>query len=158
MIYSKATVHVRWLLAKDVAAVVRIERDSFVDPWDTDNFHDCLSSTNTIGMVAEHRGTVCGYVIYTVEKRHMHLLNLAVHPAYRRAGIASQLVESLADKLSEHRRTKITVNVRECNVSFQLFLKVNGFRATRSMRSWYPDSGEDAIRMVFRLPEMEGPF
>lgn len=154
----KTTVHLRWLLRNDIAAVVRIERDSFVEEWTTDDFHRVLSSTNVIGMVAEYRGTVVGYVVYEVGHRNMHIINTAIHPAYRRPGIGSQFMEALVDRLSEHRRHKITATVREYNLSFQLFLKANGFRAVRCMRDWFPDSGEGAIRMVFKLPNVGVPF
>ena len=45
-------------------------------------------------------------------------------------GVGGQMVSKLISKLSSHRRTSITLEVRETNLAAQLFFKQNGFRAT----------------------------
>jgi ribosomal protein S18 acetylase RimI-like enzyme len=52
-------VHVRWVIATDLPAVLRIEAESFPDPWDLDDFTRCLKQRNIIGMVAGSSGTCC---------------------------------------------------------------------------------------------------
>ena len=61
------------------------------------------------------------------------------------------MVERLVSKLSGHHRTRITLKVRESNLSAQLFFRQQGFRAVRVLRSLYEDSGEDAYLMQYRL-------
>ena len=102
-------------------------------------------------MVAEQGEKVVGFMIYELHKIKLHILNFAVHPAYRRLGIGSQMVAKLIGKLSSHRRTRITLEVRETNLPAQLFFRAQGFRAVRVLRGFYEDSGEDAFLMQYCL-------
>ena len=73
------------------------------------------------------------------------------HPSCRRHGVGAQMVAKLISKLSSHRRTRITLEVRETNLYAQLFFRAQGFRAVRVLRSYYDDSGEDAFLMQYQL-------
>ena len=61
------------------------------------------------------------------------------------------MVSKLIGKLSSHRRTRITLEVRETNLPAQLFFKDQGFRAVRVLRTFYEDSGEDAYMLQYCL-------
>jgi ribosomal-protein-alanine N-acetyltransferase len=62
-------------------------------------------------------------------------------------------MEAVINKLSAHRRTRLTCEVRETNLTAQLFLKSLGFKATRVIRNFYKDFNEDAYHMQYRLNE-----
>ena len=79
--------------------------------------------------------------------------NFAVAPEWRRLGIGTQMVMKLVGKLSSHRRTKITLAVRESNLMAQLFFRAQAFKASKVMRNYYEDSGEDAYLMNYRIAE-----
>src|SRR3954454_18099545 len=102
-------------------------------------------------MVAEQGEKVVGFMIYELHKNKLHILNFAVHPSWRRLGVGAQMVAKLISKLSSHRRTRITLEVRETNLPAQLFFRKQEFRALRVLRSFYEDSGEDAFLMQYRL-------
>jgi ribosomal-protein-alanine N-acetyltransferase len=95
-------------------------------------------------------------MIYELHKAKLHILNFAVHPQCRRAGVGAQMVAKLISKLSSHRRTRITLEVRETNLGAQLFFRNQGFRAVRVLRAFYEDSGEDAFLMQYRLADDTG--
>src|SRR5262249_22554643 len=84
-------------------------------------------------------------------KSKLHILNFAVHPQHRRCHVGTQMVAKLISKLSSHRRTKITLEVRETNLSAQLFFRNQGFKAVRVLRAYYEDSGEDAFLMQYAI-------
>ena len=155
-------VHIRWMIRRDMAEVIRTEQDSFEYSWTEEDFLKCLRQRNCIGMVAEHEERVVGFMIYELHKSKLHVMNFAVHPEFRRTGIGEQMIVKLIGKLSSHRRTKITLAVRETNLVAQLFFKAVNFRAVKVMRKYYEDSGEDAFLMQFQLhgealDEQEGP-
>ena len=116
----------------------------------------CLRQRNCIGMVAEQGEKVVGFMIYELHKTKLHILNFAVHPTCRRASVGQQMVGKLISKLSSHRRTKITLEVRETNLAAQLFFKAMNFRAMRVLRSYYEDSGEDAFLMQYQIAADSG--
>jgi [ribosomal protein S18]-alanine N-acetyltransferase len=146
-----ARVHIRWMIRRDMSDVLGIERKSFDHAWTEDEFLQCLRQRNCIGMVAEHQDNVVGFMIYELHKSRLHLLNFAVLPQYRRTGIGAQMVHKLYGKLATHRRSKISLAVRERNLSAQMFFRAQDFRAVRVMRNYYEDTGEDAFLMEYHV-------
>ncbi|MCE5304056.1 MAG: ribosomal protein S18-alanine N-acetyltransferase [Planctomycetaceae bacterium] len=147
---QEVRVQIRWMIRRDMAEVMSIERESFEFSWLEDDFVRCLRQRNCIGMVAEHRDRVVGFMIYELHKTRIHVLNFAVAEAYRRCGVGSQMVAKLTAKLSMQRRSRIVLEVRETNLGAQLFFRENGFRAVSVLRSYYADTPEDAYMMQFR--------
>ncbi len=45
-------VQIRWMIRRDMAEVLRIERESFEYHWTEEDFLCCLRQRNCIGMVA----------------------------------------------------------------------------------------------------------
>jgi len=150
---DQARVHIRWMIRRDMPDVLRAEHDSFEFPWTEEDFLRCLRQRNCIGMVAEQGERVIGFMIYELFKQKLHILNFAVHPDHRRLGVGGQMVCKLIGKLSGHRRTRITLEIRETNLVAQLFFRAQSFRAVRVLRNFYEDTGEDAFLLQYHLPE-----
>jgi ribosomal-protein-alanine N-acetyltransferase len=148
---DRVRVHIRWMIRRDMIEVLQTEQESFDFSWTEDDFLRCLRQRNCIGMVAEVDDRVVGFMIYELHKTKLHVLNFAVSPSWRRIGIGTQMVTKLIGKLSSHRRTKITLAVRETNLSAQLFFRSQGFKASKVLRAYYEDSGEDAYLMNYRI-------
>lgn len=143
--------HIRWMIRRDMADVLAAERASFDFAWTEDDFLRCLRQRNCIGMVAERNDRVIGFMIYELHKTRLHVLNFAVAPDYRRNGVGHLMIDKLIAKLSTHRRTKITLAVRERNLAAQVFFRRADFRAVRVLRNYYEDSGEDAFLMEYAV-------
>ncbi len=148
---EQVRVHIRWMIRRDMPEVLQTEQASFDFSWTEEDFLRCLRQRNCIGMVAEQGEKVVGFMIYELHKAKLHILNFAVHPTCRRFGIGAQMIAKLISKLSSHRRTKITLEVRETNLCAQLFFRSQGFLALRVLKSHYEDSGEDAFLMQYQL-------
>src|SRR5215210_702949 len=146
-------VHIRWMIRRDMPEVLQTEQQSFEFAWTEEDFLRCLRQRNCIGMVAEQGEKVVGFMIYELHKAKLHILNFAVHPLCRRSGVGTQMVSKLISKLSSHRRTRITLEVRETNVPAQLFFRQQSFRAVRVLRCYYEDSGEDAFVMQYQFAD-----
>lgn len=147
----KLDTQIRWLIRRDMPEVLQIEQASFQSPWNDEDFLCCLRQRNCIGMVAEYEQRIVGYMIYELHKTRLHILNFAVAPEFRRAGIGGQMVLRLIDKLSQQRRNEILLEVRERNLEAQLFFREQGFRAISVLRCHYDDTDEDAYILRFRL-------
>ncbi len=151
-----ARVHIRWMIRRDMPEVLAIEHAGFEFPWCEEEFLRVLRQRNCIGMVAELGERVVGFMIYELHKSRLTVLNFAVAPDARHQGVGRQMVAKLVGKLSGHRRTKIHLQVRESNLSAQLFYRVLGFRATEVVRDFYEDTGEDAYVMQYYLDDAMG--
>lgn len=148
---DQVRVHIRWMIRRDMPEVLQTEQESFEFSWTEEDFLRCLRQRNCIGMVAEQGEKVVGFMIYELHKSKLHIMNFAVSPGCRRSAVGNQMVAKLISKLSSHRRTRITLEIRETNLGAQLFFQKQGFRAVRVLRGYYEDSGEDAFLMQFRI-------
>ena len=142
---------IRSLLDRDMPAVLAIESASFEFPWCEEEFRQTLLHDNHTGSVAEYDGRIAGYAVHKLLPSRIDLLTLAVHPALRRRGIGERLIARLTRKLSPGGRRKLVTEVRETNLAAQLFFRSLSFRATAILRRRYPQSPEDAYRMVYRV-------
>ena len=142
----KAVSHIRWMIRKDLPEVLAIENAAFEFPWKEDDFIRCLRQRTCIGMVAEHENRVAGYMVYELGRKRIHLLNLAVAADLRGRGVGRQMIAKLKAKLTEQRRNRISLEIRESNLAGQIFFRGLGFRATRIVPAFY-DTGETAYEM-----------
>ena len=143
-------VHIRWMIRRDMPEILEIENASFEFPWSDKDFIRSLRQRNCIGMVAESDERIVGFMIYELHKTRLHILNFAVHPDERRRQVGEQMAEKLIGKLSHQRRNRILLEVRETNLSAQLFFQKVGFRAISLLRGFYDDTVEDAYLMEHR--------
>ena len=148
---EQVRVHIRWMIRRDMPEVLQTEQESFEYAWSEEDFLRCLRQRNCIGMVAESGEKVVGFMIYELHKAKLHILNFAVNPTFRRSGVGNQMIGKLISKLSSHRRTRITLEVRETNLTAQQFFRAQSFRSVRVLRGYYEDSGEDAYLMQYRF-------
>jgi [ribosomal protein S18]-alanine N-acetyltransferase len=147
---SQLAVHIRWMIRRDMPEVLAIEQQCFEFPWFEEDFVRCLRQRNCIGMVAEHNERIIGFMIYELHKNRLHILNFAVHEQHRRRGIGSQMARKLIGKLSQERRSRVMLEIRETNLAAQLFFRTLGFRAVSVLRHFYEDTPEDAYLMQYR--------
>ena len=147
---QQLSVHIRWMIRRDMPEVLEIETQNFEFPWCEEDFIRCLRQRNCIGMVAECDERVVGFMIYELHKTRLHVLNFAVASEYQRRGVGRQMIAKLISKLSNQRRTRLVLEVRETNLEAQLFFREMGFLATRVLRDFYEDTPEDAYVMEYR--------
>tara|TARA_B100001989_G_C24354607_1_gene371388 strand:+ start:247 stop:654 length:408 start_codon:yes stop_codon:yes gene_type:complete len=87
---------------------------------------DCLK-TNKIWL-AKKDSKIIGSVMFISYTKGGHLENLAVHPNYRREGIASSLVKNLIENCIKENKMFITLTTR-----IPVFFESFGFKNIRSL-------------------------
>lgn len=140
-------VQIRWMIRRDYPEILDIEADSFECGWTEEDFKRAARQRNTIGMVAERGGKIVGYMVYELHERHLHLLTLAVAPAFRGRSIGRQMVNKLAGKLDPGRRTHLTIELPETNLGGQLFFRACGFRWISTTRCTFGDDDGYLMRL-----------
>ena len=151
MTKTQAKLKVRWMTRADLFDVASIERLSFEDPWTKQDFELAIKDASTICLVAVTQDEyVAAFVVYRIyeKQQEVQIMNLAVGElGGRRCGIGTQLVDWVKAKIKTGDR--LLVDIRETNLSGQLFLKANDFKAVRLVRSGY-SNGEDSILFEWR--------
>lgn len=145
--HQPAQLSLRDMEPRDLRSILKIERSSFEEPWSEDDFYRTLSQKHRVGIVAvASKRTVVGYLIAESMTKSFQVLNMAVSPTYRGRGVGRVMLGWLCDQLVKSSRDKVRVEVRETNLPMQLFLRRVGFLATEVLRSYYPDTKEDAFQ------------
>ncbi len=149
-------VHIRWMIRRDMPEVLAIEKDGFEFPRQEKDFIRCLQQRNCIGMVAEHDEKVVGFMVYELHKDQLHVLDFAVASGRRLSTVGTQMIDKLIGKLSSKGRNRIVLEVRETNLSAQMFFRSQGFTAIEVLRNYYDETTEDGIVFNYGyVPETE---
>ena len=132
----------------DIDTVLAIERAAYTSPWTRRMFESELwenpFSFAYVAREEEHRRIV-GYVLFWMVYDELHLMNVAVDPAWRRRGIGEELVRfSLTAGLARGIRTA-TLEVRASNLPAQSLYRKLGFYQTGVRRNYYREPREDAL-------------
>ncbi|WP_248897998.1 ribosomal protein S18-alanine N-acetyltransferase [Haloplanus halobius] len=144
-----ANVTIREARQSDLSSVVRIERDSFGQPWPYTAFERFLDDPGFL--VAARDGGVVGYVVGDVTPNFGrdigHIKDLAVAPPARRHGIGRALLVRSLVTLAVDGAQLVKLEVREGNDAAQALYRDIGFETARRVSQYYRD-GEDALVMV----------
>lgn len=136
----------------DLPEVLEIERMSLPDPWTEGMFMIEMSLSHSRTRVArvhaKDREKVAGYICYWYVADEVHVLDLAVHPAYRRMGVGRQLMDDLIGDAREKKAVCVQLEVRESNAAAFRFYRGLGFTRTGTRRKYYHNPPEDAILMT----------
>ncbi len=136
--------------------VLAIERASFDLAWSDHQFQLMMASPKHVANVAIMGGVVIGYLIAKISDGSTELVNLAIHPRFRRRQLGRSLVVQQILALGKHPHRAILASVSERNLDSQLFFRSLGFRAISIARKWF-DDGQDAYVFQFRIGDHETP-
>ncbi len=135
----------------DIPAVLEIERASFTTPWSETSFFNELKKPGSLLKVAKKDGKLVGYVCGSRIIDEGHILDIAVHPEYRRLKIASSLVSLMIERLRAEECRFIYLEVRASNVSAKKMYEKFGFEVIGTRKDYYVSPGEDAVIMVLKF-------
>lgn len=131
-----------------IERISAIEKMCFSTPWSKDSFLYSLNNPNTQSCFsAVLNDSVVGYICFFHLYEHGELLNIAVHPNFRKSGIAQLLVDTMFDIMKQKNVQKITLEVRKSNVPAILLYEKNGFSPISVRKNYYTHPFEDAIVM-----------
>ena len=138
---------VRRLAYSDLPSVISIERRSFPAPWSLAMFVLELSKPSGLCLAASHGEELLGYLVCSRYDQVWHLMNVAVSPDRRRAGIATLLIHRLMEETTKGGDLPITLEVRVSNIEAIGMYEGLGFRSAGVRPRYYQDNGEDALIM-----------
>lgn len=136
----------RPMRAEDVERVISLEREVYEFPWTEGIFHDCLN-VGYCCWVYEADGEVMAYGLMSVGVGEAHILNLCVHPKYRRRGFGHGMLMHLILLAQRYHADTIFLEVRPSNTTALKLYDSLGFSEVGCRRAYYParNGREDAV-------------
>lgn len=132
----------------DLDQVLRIERDSFANPWRREHFlSEIRDNAWAVNHVIRRGPQVLAYACVWQIHGELRINNIAVHPGHRRQGLGRWL---LGQCLEHARRAGCSVarlEVRPSNSGAIALYRDHGFTEVGRRKGYYRPEGEDAILM-----------
>ena len=128
-----------------VPQVAALEKLCFSDPWSEKSVASELSNPLSLWLVALDGDVVAGYIGSQTVLDETDMMNVAVHPDYRRRGVARMLVGSLVDALVKRGSHRLTLEVRASNEPAKRLYETLGFTQVGLRKNYYRAPREDAL-------------
>ena len=133
------------MTATHVPQVAELEKLCFSDPWSEKSVASELENKLALWLVALDGDTVAGYIGSQTVIDETDMMNVAVHPDYRRQGIAEALVNALVDALKARESHGLTLEVRASNEPAKKLYEKLGFFQVGRRPNYYRNPREDAL-------------
>lgn len=147
-------IHIRDATRRDLPRILEIERLAFPTPWSLQSFQRELTLPFSRVTVAipelDESQPPSGFLCRWIIADECHVLNIAVHPDYRRAGVGAALMKTAIQEAREKGAEAVTLEVRRSNLPARHMYRKFDFEERR-LRKGYYGPGEDAIVMELRL-------
>ncbi len=151
---------IRAVKIDDVKQVIDIEQSCFPIPWENEFFWRIAlfegnahfeNSEIFMDVLSEGNFKIIGYVvcILSMERKEGHLANIAIHPAYRRRGWGTKIMQHVLKRMKGNKLTFCKLEVRESNEPAKMFYKKLGFREVGRIKDYYKT--EDALILHYNL-------
>ena len=148
-------VHLEPMLPEDLDTVLAIEHKSFSTPWTDTMFLSEMrqgpGSQLLVARLEKRPTTLAGYVGYRAVLEEMHIMIIAVAPAWRRRGIALHMLSQTMAQARQTGCVRAILEVRTSNLGAQQLYYRMGFAPVGVRPKYYSRPNEDAL-ILWRDP------
>lgn len=144
---------IRPMREDDIETVREIDRLSFSLPWPERAYrHEMRKNTTSVLQVAEldqpgEDKRVVGMVVVWLILDEAHIATIAVHPDFRRRGIAEKVLLVALERSLERGARQAMLEVRAGNQAARNLYHRFGFEVVGRRLRYYRDNHEDAVLM-----------
>ena len=146
--------YLRQMKEEDLPYVLEIENLSFPNPWHEMTFKgEIHNEPISSAFVIFHRlqKKVIGYIIFWHIKEQVQISNIAIHPDFRRMGIAEAVLKQVLSQIQMEGSKFVTLEVRPSNLGARSLYHKLGFEVLGLREDYYHDPSEPALVMCKQL-------
>jgi ribosomal-protein-alanine N-acetyltransferase len=131
----------------EIDAILAIEEASFTNPWTREMYLAELQNEGVsfFYLARDPERRTIGFCSVWRVLDELHINNLAVLPAYRRAGIGSALLTHVLDEGARMGARRATLEVRRSNEAARQLYERFGFSVVGVRQGYYSNPVEDAL-------------
>ncbi len=129
--------------------IAELERICFSVPWSRNMLAEELDNACSAFLAAvDEANRVVGYAGLMVVLDEGYITNVAVHPDFRRRGIARKLLDVFESFAAANKLSFLTLEVRESNYGAIALYGSRGYRGVGRRKNYYEHPKEDAVIMT----------
>lgn len=134
------------MTTEDASALAKLDQLCFAVPWSEKSFREEAQNPLAGYFVAKENDEIIGYGGIWLVSGEGQITNIAVHPDFRKKGIASGILEELI--LFAKDCGQIFLEVRESNSAAIRLYEKYGFKNCGIRKNFYHSPIEDGIIMI----------
>ena len=135
----------------DIPHIAALEQECFSAPWSENALRETMEQENSVFLVAECDGEICGYVGSYHAAGEGYITNVAVSVTMRRRGVGRSLICALKEKATEKEFSFLTLEVRVGNLPAIALYESLGFVNLGRRPRFYSNPTEDAYIMTWNV-------
>jgi len=128
-----------------IPQIAELEKMCFNDPWSEASIASELNNRLSLWLVAVENEKVIGYVGSQTVLGETDMMNIAVHPDYRKQGIGTCLIVGLIGALEQRGSHSLMLEVRVSNEPAISVYQKLGFDEVGRRKNYYRNPKEDAL-------------
>lgn len=141
---------------EDLEAIIEIQEACYQGeaPWGRVAVNNELrNKRGSFFLMVYHHGEAISFIGISTRQDSLHVTNIATHPQYQSNGIATFLIQTVAQVAPKLEKNKITLEVRMSNEGAKRLYRKIGFLDGDIKRNYYHNNGEDALDMFYLVDE-----
>lgn len=135
---------------EDLPYILEIERQSFPNPWHETTFKGEIINhpiSFPFVIVSSLQDRIAGYLVFWRIENEVQVNNIAVHPDFRRMGIAKAVLKQVLYQLEKEGVKFVTLEVRPSNFEARSLYRKLGFEFLGIRKNYYHTPREHAFVM-----------
>ena len=128
-----------------ILQIAELEKICFSDPWSEKSIASELNNPLSLWLVAMEGERLVGYIGSQTVEGETDMMNVAVHPDFRRQNIALALVNGLIEALKKKQSHSLSLEVRQSNAPAIALYESLGFTQVGLRKNYYHKPKEDAL-------------
>ena len=128
-----------------VQQIAELEKLCFNDPWSANSIASELNNRLSLWFVAVDAEQVVGYVGSQTVLGETDMMNVAVHPDWRKKGVGTALINELINTLRLNGSHSLMLEVRASNAPAISVYEKLGFVEVGCRKNYYRNPREDAL-------------
>lgn len=141
----------RELAKEDIPDLVALEKLCFSVPWTVKQYRTVLGNDPFHVFGIREGADLAVYLTLFASAWEMEILNIAVHPSWRRRGYGKRMLSHILHLCRNMGIKRGYLEVRRSNIPAQSLYRAFGFEEVGVRKRYYPDNQEDAIIMRLDL-------
>jgi len=146
--------YLRKMKEGDLPYILEIENVSFPNPWHEMTFRGEIYNqpiSFPFVIVFKPQSRVIGYLVFWKIKEQIQINNIAIHPDFRRMGIAEAVLQQVLGEIRKGGAKLVTLEVRPSNIAARSLYNKLGFDVLGIKENYYHHPLEPALVMGKKL-------
>ena len=130
---------------ESIHELIDLEKLCFSYHWTREQFILGLGKGAFRILGVRHKDRLAGYIAFSLIEDEMEIMNLGVHPDFRRLGIAASLLDRAFEICKKKGIAKSFLDVKRSNIAALTLYEKYGYKQIGVRKKYYPDTKEDAL-------------